>query len=119
MKTILVNGLSREQRIAVLDGKELADIKLLSAEKESLVGNIYAGRIEKIVPGMDAAFVYFGQGKNGFIRNGAFSPDLISIAFTVLLFVVSYMYKKYKKKPLSPIMLIVISAVMGISAYGV
>ena len=68
MKTILVNGLSREQRIAVLDGKELADIKLLSAEKESLVGNIYAGRIEKIVPGMDAAFVYFGQGKNGFIR---------------------------------------------------
>ena len=68
MKTILVNGLSREQRIAVLDGKELIGIKLLSAEKESLVGNIYAGRIEKIVPGMDAAFVYFGQEKNGFIR---------------------------------------------------
>lgn len=57
--------------------------------------------------------------KNGFIKNGAFSPDIVSVAITAALFVVSYLYKKYKKKPLSPIMLIVISAVMGVAAYGI
>ncbi|MBQ3007975.1 MAG: chromate transporter [Oscillospiraceae bacterium] len=57
--------------------------------------------------------------KNGFIRNGSFSPDIVSIAITAALFVISYMYKKYKSKPLSPIMLIIISAVMGIAVYGV
>ncbi|MBE6865645.1 MAG: chromate transporter [Ruminococcaceae bacterium] len=57
--------------------------------------------------------------KNCFLKGGAFSPDLITIAITVALFVVSYCYKKRKKKPLSPIMLIVISAVMGVAAYGI
>ena len=57
--------------------------------------------------------------RNGFIKNGVFSPDIVSVAITAALFVVSYLYKKYKKKPLSPIMLIVISAVMGVAAYGV
>ena len=57
--------------------------------------------------------------KNCFLKGGAFSPDFITIAITVALFVVSYVYKKTKKKQLSPIMLIVISAVMGVIAYGV
>ena len=41
------------------------------------------------------------------------------LSFTAALLVVSYVYKKMKKKQLSPIMLIVISAVMGVIAYGV
>ena len=57
--------------------------------------------------------------KNCFLKGGAFSPDFITIAITVALFVVSYCYKKRKKKPLSPIMLIVISAVMGVAVYGI
>ena len=57
--------------------------------------------------------------KNCFLKGGAFSPDFITIAITLALFVVSYCYKKRKKKPLSPIMLIVISAVMGVAAYGI
>ena len=57
--------------------------------------------------------------KNCFLKGGACCPDFITIAITVALFVVSYCYKKRKKKPLSPIMLIVISAVMGVAAYGI
>ena len=57
--------------------------------------------------------------KNCCLKNGIFSLDFISLAITVALFVVSYAYKKKNKKQLSPIMLIVISAVMGIIAYGV
>lgn len=57
--------------------------------------------------------------KNCFLKGGAFSPDFVTIAITLALFVVSYCYKKFKKKQLSPIMLIVISAVMGVAAYGI
>ena len=57
--------------------------------------------------------------KNCFLKSGVFAPDFISLAITVALFVVSYVYKKKNKKQLSPIMLIVISAVMGVIAYGV
>jgi len=74
MKNIIVNILSREQRFAVLENDQLQQIVLCNTSEESLVGNIYVGRVEKIVPGMDAAFINFGQQKNGFLHKG----DLLS-----------------------------------------
>ena len=57
--------------------------------------------------------------KNCFLKNGVFALDLVSFTITVALFVVSYVYKKKNKNQLSPILLIVISAAMGVIAYGV
>ena len=57
--------------------------------------------------------------KNCFVKSGAFSVDILSLTITCALFVISYMYKKKRKKALSPIMLIIISAFMGVVAYGV
>jgi len=57
--------------------------------------------------------------KNCFLKTGTFAPDYMTIALTLALFMVSYMYKRLKKKPLSPIMLIIVSAVMGIAVYGI
>ena len=57
--------------------------------------------------------------KNCFIKSGSLSVDFTAMAITSALFVVSYRYKKSRKKPLSPIMLIVISAVMGVAVYGI
>lgn len=74
MKKIIVNILSREQRFAVLENGLLQQIVLCNESEESLVGNIYVGRVDKIVPGMDAAFINFGQQKNGFLHKG----DLLS-----------------------------------------
>lgn len=74
MKKIIVNILSREQRFAVLENGQLQQIVISNESEESLVGNIYVGRVEKIVPGMDAAFINFGQQKNGFLHKG----DLLS-----------------------------------------
>ncbi|MGN1386494.1 MAG: ribonuclease E/G [Bacillus sp. (in: firmicutes)] len=73
MKNIIVN-IAREQRFAVLENERLQQIVLYNESEESLVGNVYVGRVEKIVPGMDAAFVDFGQQKNGFLHKG----DLLS-----------------------------------------
>lgn len=74
MTTIIVNGLSREQRIAVLEGKQLEQIHIMNTHDQSLVNNIYLGSVEKVVPGMDAAFVHFGREKNAFIHK----EDLVS-----------------------------------------
>lgn len=57
--------------------------------------------------------------KNCFIKSGVFSVDILSLTITYILFVISYMYKKKRKKALSPVMLIIISAFMGVIAYGV
>jgi len=57
--------------------------------------------------------------KNCFLKAGVFSADFTAIAITVMLFVISYAYKTIKKKALSPVMLIVISAVMGVAVYGI
>ena len=57
--------------------------------------------------------------KNCFVKSGSFYIDFVSVSITAALFVVSYGYKKIKKKPLSPIMLIVISAAVGVAVYGV
>ncbi|WP_050615914.1 ribonuclease E/G [Bacillus testis] len=68
MKTILVNAIGRENRIGVLDAGELQTLHIWNHQQRSLVGNIYVGQVEKIVPGMDAAFVRFGPHKNGFLH---------------------------------------------------
>ncbi|MFS0780762.1 ribonuclease E/G [Bacillus sp. 1P06AnD] len=68
MKTILIDSIGREKRIAVMSGNELLSFDVWNGVQSSLVGNIYAGRVEKIVPGMDAAFVHYGPYKNGFLH---------------------------------------------------
>lgn len=74
MKKIIVNGLSREKRMAVIEDEQLQHIHIMNTHEESLVGNIYVARVEKTVPGMDAAFVNFGREKNGFLHK----EDLVS-----------------------------------------
>lgn len=76
MKTILVNCLSREQRIAVLDKDQLQHIHMMNKHEESLVGNIYVARVDKIVPGMDAVFVNYGCEKKGFLHK----DDILAVA---------------------------------------
>ncbi|WP_052343701.1 Rne/Rng family ribonuclease [Bacillus massiliigorillae] len=76
MKTILVNCLSREQRIAVLEKEQLQHIHLMNKYEESLVGNVYVARVDKIMPGMDAAFVHFGREKKGFLHK----DDILAVA---------------------------------------
>ncbi|MGM9926552.1 MAG: Rne/Rng family ribonuclease [Bacillus sp. (in: firmicutes)] len=68
MRKIVVNSLSREQRIAVLEEGQLEHLHLMNSHDESLVGNVYVARVDQIVPGMDAAFVNYGGSRNGFLH---------------------------------------------------
>ena len=65
-KTILVSDDGRELRVALIEDGRLAEIYIERPEKKSYLGDIYQGKVESVLNGIDAAFVDFGLEKNGF-----------------------------------------------------
>lgn len=72
---LLINVSPGEVRAALIEDGVVVDLVLARGHRASLVGNIYLGRVTRIVPGMNAAFVDIGTGKSGFIDlDGARPP---------------------------------------------
>jgi ribonuclease G len=67
MKEIVINAGSHETRIAEIEGKRLVELQVERQDSPSIVGNIYKGRVDSVVPGIQAAFIDIGQEKNGFL----------------------------------------------------
>ncbi len=67
LKEILVNIGEEETRVAVLENKLLVEIFIERSINQRLVGNIFKGRVENVLPGMQAAFVNIGLEKNAFL----------------------------------------------------
>lgn len=64
---IIVNSEPFETRVALLENGTTAEIYIERASEKSIVGNIYKGRVTKVLPGMQAAFVDIGIEKAGFL----------------------------------------------------
>src|SRR3979490_3083775 len=74
-KEMLINVLQPEEgRIAVLEDGALEELYVERTSHESYVGNIYKGRIVNIEPSIQAAFVDFGVGRNGFLHVSDVEP---------------------------------------------
>ncbi len=56
-----------EQRVAILEDDQVAEVYLERPERRSIAGNIYLGVVDNVLPGMEAAFVEIGLEKNGFL----------------------------------------------------
>ena len=69
-KTILVDRLCGETCLALIEDGALAELYFESKGHEKLTGNIYIGRVENVLPGMNAAFVDIGLDKNAFLYAG-------------------------------------------------
>lgn len=68
MKRILINATHEEElRIAVARGQYLEDLIIESTTREQKQSNIYKGRITRIEPSLEAAFVDYGEGRHGFL----------------------------------------------------
>lgn len=67
LKEILVNVSEEETRVAVLEDKVLVELYIERSLNQRLVGNIYKGKVENVLPGMQAAFVDIGLEKNSFL----------------------------------------------------
>ena len=68
---LLVSTSTGETRIARVDAGGLADITLLRGTQEELTGRVFIGRVQKVVPALDAAFVHVGQAEDGFLTASA------------------------------------------------
>lgn len=66
-KEILISRDAQETRVAVVEDKRLEEFYVERASDTRMVGSIYKGRITSVVPGIGAAFVDIGLGKNGFL----------------------------------------------------
>jgi ribonuclease E len=74
-KEMLINVLQSEEcRIAIIEDGLLEELYIERASQESYVGNIYKGRIVNIEAGIQAAFVDFGIGRNGFLHASDVDP---------------------------------------------
>lgn len=72
-RELLIEAVGSEARIAVLEDDNVVDLIVERDAGASLVGNIYLGRVQRVVDGIGAAFVDIGLGRAGFLplRDGA------------------------------------------------
>ena len=76
MKRMLINATQAEElRVAIVDGQNLYDIDIEQASKEQKKSNIYKGRITRLEPSLEAAFVEYGGERHGFLPLKEISPD--------------------------------------------
>lgn len=67
MKKLVISRDEFETRVALLEEGRLVEYYVERLGRRSLVGNIYKGRVENVLAGMDAAFVDIGLGRNGYL----------------------------------------------------
>src|SRR5271170_3260901 len=68
MKRMLVNAVQEEElRVALVDGQKLYDLSIEIPSREQKKSNIYKGRITRVEPSLEAAFVEYGALRHGFL----------------------------------------------------
>ncbi|HVZ48346.1 MAG TPA: Rne/Rng family ribonuclease [Gemmatimonadaceae bacterium] len=72
-REILISGTQREIRVAILEDDQLVELQVDRPETRRMVGDIYLGKVEAVLPGIQAAFVDIGTEKSAFLH----SSDLV------------------------------------------
>ncbi|MCE7031411.1 Rne/Rng family ribonuclease [Lysobacter sp. GX 14042] len=76
MKRMLINATQAEElRVAIVDGQNLYDIDIEQPSREQKKSNIYKGRITRLEPSLEAAFVEYGAARHGFLPLKEISRD--------------------------------------------
>ena len=79
MKRMLINATQPEElRVALVDGQRLYDLDIESGAREQKKANIYKGRITRVEPSLEAAFVDFGSERHGFLPLKEISREYFS-----------------------------------------
>jgi ribonuclease G len=75
-KQIVLNCTPQETRVAILEGVRLAEIYIERLRSRGVVGNIYKARVQRVLPGMQAAFVDVGFEKAAFLHASDFLHEI-------------------------------------------
>jgi len=73
-KEILINVTPQETRVAILENGVLQEVYIERSRSKGLVGNIYKGRVCRVLPGMEAAFVEVGMERAAFLHVSDIAP---------------------------------------------
>src|SRR3990170_30981 len=73
-REIVINSTKHESRIAVVDEGQVAELWVERTRHRTIVGNIYKGRVTKVLPGMQSAFVDLALERDAFL----YVSDVIS-----------------------------------------
>lgn len=68
MQRVVINAAGMEKRTALLDHDKLIECAIHRPTEKPLTGTIYKGKVQKVLPGMQAVFVDIGTNKNGFLH---------------------------------------------------
>jgi ribonuclease E len=74
-KVMLITEIGERDQIAVLEGRELVEHYITRSGAHSMVGNVYLGKVQNVLPGMEAAFVDVGRGRNAVLYAGEVAYD--------------------------------------------
>ncbi len=75
IKEMIVNSTSLETKVAILEDDQLAELYIERNRNRGILGNIYKGRVTKVLPGMQSAFVQIGLEKDAFLYVSDFVED--------------------------------------------
>ncbi|NOX87848.1 MAG: Rne/Rng family ribonuclease [Calditrichaeota bacterium] len=76
-KEIIINATNEETRIAILEDSKLVELFVERPEYERMVGDIYKGRVSRVLPGMQAAFIDIGHEQNAFLHFADFDTSYL------------------------------------------
>jgi len=78
-KRIVINADPHETRVAILEDSELVELLVERGDKRRHVGDIYKGRVNAVLPGMQAAFVEIGLTKTAFLHASDLAENLADL----------------------------------------
>ncbi len=74
-KELIISTISQETRLAILEDDELVEFVIERHRAQGIAGNIYKGRVTKVLPGMQSAFVDIGLERDAFLYVSDFFED--------------------------------------------
>ena len=76
---LIINTKNNQVNIALLEEKRLVELNSELKDKSFIVGDVYLGRVRKLMPGLNAAFVDIGHDKDAFLHYLDLGPQLQSL----------------------------------------
>ncbi|MEE2751107.1 MAG: Rne/Rng family ribonuclease [Myxococcota bacterium] len=80
---IIVNATGRETRVALMENGQLAELHIDRGRDRGYVGNVYLGKVVRVLPGMQAAFVDIGLDRAAFLYVGDIVKELVNVGGAV------------------------------------
>src|SRR5690242_138638 len=74
-KELIISAMPQETKVAILEDDELVEFYIERHRSQSIVGNIYKGKVTKVLPGMQSAFVDIGLERDAFLYVSDFFED--------------------------------------------